>query len=98
MSDNLGNSDADAADAAADSAAPVPAPRAAQIVGEVVSRQGDGANLVIPKGPVQIQLTAADATLSWVDGDTHGLAAMPRSDFNRHLTSHAIRWLDATPA
>lgn len=75
-----------------------PAPRAAQVVGEVVSRQGDGANLVIPKGPVQIQLTAADATISWVDGDTHGLAAMPRSDFNRHLTSHAIRWLDATAA
>jgi hypothetical protein len=72
-----------------------PAQRAAQIVGEVVSRQGDGANLVIPKGPVQIQLTAADATISWVDGDTHGLAAMPRTDFNRHLTSHAIRWLDA---
>jgi hypothetical protein len=73
-----------------------PAPRAAQIVGEVGSRQGDGANITIRKGPVSIQLTALDATISWVDGDTHGLAAMPRSDFNRHLTSHAIRWLDAT--
>jgi hypothetical protein len=69
--------------------------RTAQIVGKVEYREGDGANLIIRPGPVEVEQTALDATLSWTDGGTHGAAAMPLTDFQRYLTSRAIRWADA---
>lgn len=72
--------------------------RSAQIVGEVSSRQGDGTNLVIPLGPCVVRLTALDATLSWVDGDSNGLAAMPLTDFHRLLQTGAIVFDGPTPA
>ncbi len=72
--------------------------RSAQIVGEVSSRQGDGTNLVIPLGPCVVRLTALDATLSWVDGDSNGLAAMPLPDFHRLLKTGAIVFDGPTPA
>lgn len=60
------------------------------IVGKVEFRPGDGALMRIPKGPVEIETTKLEATLSWVEGETHGAAAMPLTDFKRYVTKGAI--------
>lgn len=62
----------------------------AQITGKVDYRQGDGTNITIRPGPVDVQTTANDATLSWVDGETHGSAAMPLDDYRTHLSQGTI--------
>ena len=60
------------------------------IVGKVEFRPGGGALMRIPKGPVEIETTKLEATLSWVEGETHGAAAMPLADFKRYVTQGAI--------
>lgn len=65
--------------------------QSAQIQGTVETRQGDGATFVIRPGPVQVQTTASDATLSWTDGETHGTAAMPIANFHAYVLQGAIR-------
>jgi hypothetical protein len=62
-----------------------------QVVGIVEFRPGDGAKMPIPLGPVEIETNRAEATLSWVDGETHGAAAMPLTDFRRYVTEGAIK-------
>ena len=64
------------------------------IQGKVEYRQGDGPNIVIRPGPVAVQLTTNDATLSWDDGETRGAAAMPIGDFRNYVKKGAIK-LDA---
>ena len=65
-----------------------------RIVGNVTYREGDGAQMVIRRGPIDITVTNLDVTLSWTDGDTHGSTAMPLAEYTRYLTSGAIE-LDA---
>ncbi len=48
-------------------------------------REGDGVQMPIPPGPVEIEITAADVTLTWVDGETHGAAAIPLSDYHQRV-------------
>ena len=68
--------------------------QAARIVGKVEYREGDGAMLTIPPGPCEVDLAADSATLSWTDGETRGLAAIPLTDFNRYVANRLIE-LDA---
>lgn len=63
----------------------------AQIVGKVEYRQGDGANAVIRPGPVKVETSFNDATLSWVDEETHGSAAMPLTDFKRYVAEGKVK-------
>ena len=63
----------------------------AHIIGNVEYREGDGPNIAIRAGQVEVQTTASDATLSWTDGDTHGSAAIPLSDFKRYVAEGRIR-------
>jgi hypothetical protein len=72
--------------------------QAARITGKVEYRQGDGTNLVIRPGPCEVEETLLDATLSWTEGDAHGLAAMPIADFKRYVARHAIEYVPAAPA
>ncbi|MEO8153155.1 MAG: hypothetical protein ABI605_08810 [Rhizobacter sp.] len=65
----------------------------ARITGEVVYREGDGPNITIPRGPCEFEATTNDVTLSWAEGDTRGSAAIPLTDFNRLVASHAIEVL-----
>lgn len=58
----------------------------ADIVGSIQHRPGEGVSVDIPKGPCEIELTELDATVSWADGDTRGLTAVPRSDFERWVS------------
>jgi len=64
------------------------------IRGKVEYREGDGTNIAIRPGPVTVQLTTVDATLSWDDGKTRGSAAMPIGDFRNYVKQGAIT-LDA---
>ena len=64
--------------------------RTAQIVGTVEYREGDGPTIAIRPGPVEVELTINDATLSWEDEDTRGSAAMPLSEFKRYRSEGAI--------
>lgn len=63
----------------------------AHITGRVEYREGDGANITIRVGPCEIEETEMDATISWVDGDSHGSAAIPISDYRRYIASKAIQ-------
>lgn len=62
----------------------------ATIVGKVEFRPGDGAMMRIPKGPVDIDMTRTEATLSWADGEARGAAAMPLAEFRRYVAKGAI--------
>lgn len=69
----------------------------AHVHGRIEYREGDGMNLTIPQGPVEITETTLDVTLSWVDGETHGSAAIPMADFKRHVANKAIEVLGPQP-
>ncbi len=69
----------------------------AKIVGKVEYREGDGAKMPIRPGPVEVELTINDATLSWADGDTRGSAAMPLTEFKRYRSEGAIV-MEAAPS
>jgi len=62
----------------------------AQVTGKVEYREGDGINIAIRPGPVEVQTTATDATLSWIEGETRGSAAMPIGDFRNYVAKGAI--------
>jgi len=62
----------------------------AQIKGKVTYREGDGVQIAIRPGPVEVQATPSDVTLSWTDGETHGSAAMPLGDFNAFVADGLI--------
>lgn len=63
----------------------------ARITGKVEYREGDGPNITIRPGPCEVDETALDATISWTDGDSHGSAAIPISDYRHYLASRAIQ-------
>ncbi|MDO9251142.1 MAG: hypothetical protein Q8S96_00875 [Hydrogenophaga sp.] len=63
----------------------------ARIVGKVEYRGGDGPAVEIREGPVEVSLSNTDATLSWVEDDVHGSAAMPIGDFRRFVKEGKIK-------
>jgi len=63
----------------------------ARIVGKVEYRGGDGPAVEIREGPVEVSLSDTDATLSWVDEDVHGSAAMPVGDFRLFVKEGKIK-------
>ena len=63
----------------------------ATITDHVTYRPGDGAPLVIPLGPVEVDLTADSATLSWTaDNGAAGLTAIPLTQFNEYVRQKRI--------
>lgn len=69
----------------------------ATINDHVTYRPGDGAPIVIPQGPVEIELSADSATLSWrEENDTAGVAAIPLTQYNEYLEQKRIT-LTAAP-
>ncbi|MDZ7590634.1 MAG: hypothetical protein U5L05_08070 [Rubrivivax sp.] len=65
--------------------------KTARIIGQVEYREGDGVNMTIRPGPCEIDETELDATISWVEGDTRGSAAIPMADYRRYIANKAIQ-------
>jgi hypothetical protein len=65
--------------------------QAGQIAGPVEYRAGDGPKMPIRKGPVEIEVGKAEATLSWSDGETNGVATLPLAEFKRYVSSGSIK-------
>ena len=65
--------------------------QSAHIHGFVEYREGDGPNIRIRIGPCEVEETAMDVTISWTDGETRGVAAIPLSDYRRYLASRTIQ-------
>jgi len=63
----------------------------ARIVGKVEYRGGDGPPVEIRKGPVEVSISKTDATLSWIEEEVHGSAAMPVGDFRRFVNEGKIQ-------
>jgi hypothetical protein len=66
----------------------------ARIRGEVHYREGDGPQMPIRPGPVEIVETPQDVTISWVDGKTRSAAAIPLTDFKRYVDRGLIEVFD----
>ena len=61
------------------------------IRGEVNFRVGDGMLMPIPDGPVDIEVADDSVTLSWIEGDDTGSAAITRDEFERYVREGKIR-------
>jgi hypothetical protein len=62
----------------------------ARITGKVEYRNGDGATATIRPGPVEVQTTPVDATLSWAEGDTRSAAAIPLDEYEAYVEQGQI--------
>jgi hypothetical protein len=66
-------------------------PQHATINDHVTYRPGDGPLVVIPMGPVEVELTADTATLSWFEENgVAGLTAIPLTQFNEYVQQKRI--------
>jgi hypothetical protein len=63
---------------------------AAQIVGRVEFRAGEGPLFEIGRRAVVIETTWADAVFSWSDGNGHEIAAMPLNSLSRYIVQGCI--------
>lgn len=70
----------------------------ARIVGKVQYREGDGANITIPRGPCEVDVAELDATISWSEGDWRGKAAIPIADYRRYVSRRMLQIVDVLPA
>lgn len=58
---------------------------------EVTYTPGDGAPLLIPKGPVEVELAPDSATLSWTaDNGAAGLTAIPLTQYTEYVHDKKI--------
>ncbi|MES2949516.1 MAG: hypothetical protein V4858_13325 [Pseudomonadota bacterium] len=63
----------------------------ATINDHVTYRPGDGAPIVIPKGPVEVELTADSATLSWTEENgAAGVTAIPLTQYKEYVDQKRI--------
>ena len=63
----------------------------ATINDHITYRPGEGVPILIPEGPVQVDLSPDSATLSWTeDNGAAGLAAIPRTQFNEYVKQKRI--------
>jgi hypothetical protein len=65
-------------------------PKHATVRGTVVYRMGDGPACRVPRGPIEVELSPCDVTLSWHQDDRPQYAAVPRADFSHWLACRAI--------
>ena len=63
----------------------------ATVTDHVTYRPGDGAPLVIPKGPVEVDLAVDSATLSWTaENGATGSAAIPLNIYQEYVAQKRI--------
>lgn len=74
-------------------------PQFATIAGHVTYTPGDGAPLVIPRGPVEVELAPDSAVLSWEETDrVVGSTAIPRTQFDEYVADGKITLKDGSGA
>ncbi|RZI54679.1 MAG: hypothetical protein EOP12_01575 [Pseudomonas sp.] len=62
----------------------------AQVKGLVQYRAGDGPLLDIPQGPIEVELAADSAVVSWTQEDESLNTAIPLQDYKKYVTEGAI--------
>lgn len=62
----------------------------AQVKGLVQYRAGDGPLLDIPQGPIEVELAADSAVVSWTQEDESLNIAIPLQDYKKYVTEGAI--------
>lgn len=62
----------------------------AQVKGLVQYRAGDGPLLDIPQGPIEVELAADSAVVSWTHEDESLNTAIPLQDYEKYVTEGAI--------
>lgn len=66
-------------------------PANAKVTGDVEYRAGDGPLILIPQGPIEVQLAPDSAVLSWGDAGNIQTAAIPLSEYERYLGEGVIK-------
>jgi hypothetical protein len=62
----------------------------ARVKGNVEYRAGDGPLIAIPEGPLEVQLNADSAVLSWGEGRSAQIAAIPLEEYERYVQQGLI--------
>jgi 2-methylisocitrate lyase-like PEP mutase family enzyme len=62
----------------------------ANITGKVEYRDGEGPLLTVPHGAVEVETSSVDAILTWSDGNSTGVAAMPVANFCQYVADGVI--------
>ena len=62
----------------------------ARIVGNVEFRAGDGPQLKIPEGDVQVLMADDSVVLTWTESGQSLTAAIPKLEFDRYIQDGAI--------
>jgi hypothetical protein len=63
----------------------------ATITDHITYRPGEGVPILIPQGPVQVDLSPDSATLSWTeDNGAAGLTAIPLTQFDEYVKQKRI--------
>jgi hypothetical protein len=65
-------------------------PANAQVTGDVEYRAGDGPLILIPQGPIEVELAPDSAVLSWGDAGNIQTAAIPLAEYQRYLDEGVI--------
>lgn len=66
-------------------------PANAKVTGDVEYRAGDGPLILIPQGPIEVQLAPDSAVLSWGDGGSAQTTAIPIAEYQRYLNEGVIQ-------
>lgn len=66
-------------------------PANAKVTGDVEYRAGDGPLILIPQGPIEVQLAPDSAVLSWGDAGNIQTTAIPLSEYQRYLGEGVIK-------
>ena len=62
----------------------------AQVKGLVQYRAGDGPLLDIPQGPIEVELAADSAVVSWIHEEESLNTAIPIQDYEKYVSEGAI--------
>ncbi len=63
----------------------------AKVTGNVEYRAGDGPLILIPQGPIEIELAPDSAVLSWGDAGSMQTTAIPIAEYQRYLNEGVIQ-------
>ena len=63
----------------------------AKVTGNVEYRAGDGLLILIPQGPIEVELAPDSAVISWGDAGNIQTTAIPLAEYQRYLSEGVIQ-------